>query len=47
VRSAEVVALFGERLFDPDVARSKPGAPAAGFAGRCEGWVCDKLRFYL
>jgi cardiolipin synthase len=46
-RSPEAVALFEERLFDPDVARSKPGTPAAGFARRCEGWVCDKLRFYL
>ena len=46
-RSAEIAELFEERLFLPDVARSRPGVPATGFARRCEGWVADKLRFYL
>lgn len=46
-RSAEAAALFEERLFDPDVARSRPGVPPSGLRGRCESWACDKLRFYL
>jgi phosphatidylserine/phosphatidylglycerophosphate/cardiolipin synthase-like enzyme len=46
-RSAEIVELFEDRLFFPDVARSRPGEPPSGFAGRAESWACDKLRFYL
>ena len=46
-RSRDVADRFVERLFDPDVARSRRGAPATGFARRCESWACDKLRFYL
>ena len=30
-RSAEAAALFEERLFEPDIARSKPGEPPSGY----------------
>jgi cardiolipin synthase len=45
--SAEVAALLEERLFEPDIARSKHGEPPSGTRERIEGWVWDKLSFVL
>jgi cardiolipin synthase len=45
--SAAVAALFEERLFEPDIARSKRGEPPSGPLARLESRVCDKLTFYL
>ena len=46
-RSAEAAALFSERLFEPDIARSKRGAPPSGIRQRLDSWLCDKLTYYL
>ena len=46
-RSPEAAALFTERLFEPDIARSKRGEPPSGSRDRFQGWVCDKLTYYL
>jgi cardiolipin synthase len=46
-RDAEAAALVRERLFEPDIARSKPGEPPSGPAARAHSWVCDKLTYYL
>ena len=46
-RSPELAALFEERLFEPDIARSKRGEPPSGARQRLESWLCDKLTFFL
>ena len=46
-RSAEAAALLNERLFEPDVARSKRGEPPSGPRERLQSWLCDKLTYYL
>jgi cardiolipin synthase A/B len=46
-RSGEAAALFRERLFDPDIARSSRGRPPSGARARLESRLCDKLTFYL
>jgi cardiolipin synthase A/B len=46
-RSAEAAALFQERLFEPDIARSSRGQPPSGARARLESRLCDKLTFYL
>ena len=46
-RSPEAAAVFEERLFEPDIARSKPGAPSSGARERFEGWLWDKLAYFL
>ena len=46
-RSPEAAALLEERLFEPDIARSKPGEPPSGTRERFESWVWDKLTFFL
>ena len=43
VQSAETAALFEERLFEPDIARSSPGEPPSGSRERRESWVWSKL----
>jgi cardiolipin synthase len=45
-RSAEVAARFEERLFEPDVARSRRGEPPEG-GERLESWLWDKLTYFL
>jgi hypothetical protein len=45
--SAEAAPLFEERLFEPDIARSKPGEPRTGIGERLEGWIWDKLSYFL
>jgi cardiolipin synthase A/B len=46
-RSAELAAKLEERLFAPDVERAEPGRPPAGTRARMEGWLGDKLTYYL
>jgi phosphatidylserine/phosphatidylglycerophosphate/cardiolipin synthase-like enzyme len=46
-RSAEAATLFEERLFEPDIARSKRGEPRTATLERLEGRVWDKLSYFL
>jgi cardiolipin synthase A/B len=46
-RSPELAQLLEERLFGPDIARAEPGEPPAGARERLDGWLCDKLTYYL
>jgi cardiolipin synthase A/B len=46
-RSAETAALVEERLFEPDIARSKRGEPPSGARERLESWLWDKLSWFL
>ena len=46
-RSPEAAALMRERLFEPDIARSKPGRPPSGVGERLAGMVCDRLTYIL
>jgi hypothetical protein len=46
-RSAETAALLEERLFAPDIARSKRGEPPSGTRERVRGWLWDKLASFL
>ena len=42
-RSAETAALIEERLFEPDIARSKAGEPLSGAHALFEAWFWSKL----
>ena len=46
-RSAEAAALLEERLFEPDIARSKPGEPTSGLQENLQSWFWDKLSSFL
>ena len=46
-RSPEAASLFEERLFGPDIARSKRGDPPSGTRERFQSWFWDKLTFFL
>ena len=46
-RSPAAAALFEERLFEPDIARSKRGEPPSGASERLESWLWDKLAYFL
>ena len=46
-RSPDAAALMEERLFEPDIARAKRGEPARETRERLEGWLWDKLTFFL
>jgi hypothetical protein len=46
-RSRELVALLEERLFEPDVARSKRAEPPSEPRARLESWVSEELSFFL
>ena len=46
-RSPEAAALFQERLFEPDIARSSRGRPPSGARARLQSRLCDKITFYL
>jgi cardiolipin synthase A/B len=46
-RSPETAALLEERLFAPDIARSKRGEPRSEMRERFESWLWDKLTFFL
>jgi cardiolipin synthase len=46
-RSPEAAALIEERLFEPDIARSKRGQPPSGTREQLESWLWDKLTYFL
>ena len=46
-RSAGTASLFEERLFEPDIARSHSGWPPSGVGEGIEGWLWDKLTYFL
>ena len=46
-RSAEAAALLEKRLFEPDIARSKPGEPPSEMRERFQSWFWDKLSSFL
>jgi cardiolipin synthase len=46
-RSPEAAALFEERLFGRDIARSRPGEPPSGTGERLKSWLWDKLTYFL
>jgi cardiolipin synthase len=46
-RSPQAAALLEERLFEPDIARSKRGEPPAAGRDRFEGWLWDKFTYFL
>jgi cardiolipin synthase A/B len=46
-RSPELAALFETRLFEPDIARSKPGEAPSGTRNRFKSWLWDKLSYFL
>ena len=46
-RSAETAALLEERLFAPDIARSKLGEPPTGARERFRNWLWYKLASFL
>jgi hypothetical protein len=45
--SPEAAALVEERLFEPDIARSKRGEPPTETRERLEGWLWDRLSRFL
>ncbi len=46
-RSRPLATLFEQRLFEPDIARSKPGEPASGTRERFQSWLWGELEFFL
>ena len=46
-RNPDAAALFEERLFEPDIARSEPGEPSSGTRERFQSWLWDKLSSFL
>jgi hypothetical protein len=46
-RSPGAAALLEERLFEPDIARSKRGEPPSGTGEWTESWLWDKLTYFL
>jgi phosphatidylserine/phosphatidylglycerophosphate/cardiolipin synthase-like enzyme len=46
-RSPAAAALFEERLFEPDIARSQRGQPPSGTSEHLENWLWDKLTYFL
>jgi cardiolipin synthase A/B len=46
-RSPAAAALFEERLFEPDIARSHRGKPPTGTRAEFESWLWDKLTYFL
>jgi cardiolipin synthase len=46
-RSAATAKLLEERLFTPDIARSHLGKPPGGLKAWVEGWLWDKLAYFL
>jgi cardiolipin synthase len=47
VESPELAALFEERIFGPDIARSVPGEPLSGFRDTTIAWIADKLGYFI
>ena len=47
VESEELAALFEERIFGPDIARSTPGELPSGFRDKTVSWIADKLGYFV
>jgi cardiolipin synthase len=45
--SAAAATLFEERVFGPDIARSRAGKPPTGVGAGIKGWLWDKLAYFL
>jgi cardiolipin synthase A/B len=45
--SQQAAALVRERLFEPDIARSKRGEPPSRAGERLASWLADKVTYYL
>jgi cardiolipin synthase A/B len=45
--SAELAELVEERLFEPDIARSKAGIAPSRTSERLKSWACEKVSFIL
>jgi cardiolipin synthase A/B len=46
-RSAQTAALMEQRVFEPDIAKSRPGTPPSGLRTRFKDWTWDKLAYFL
>ena len=46
-RSRAVATLFEQRLFEPDIARSKRGEPPSGARERFGSWLWGELEYFL
>ena len=46
-RDSETVAVFQERIFEPDIARSTPAKAAEGLRARVQHSLCDRLAYFL
>jgi cardiolipin synthase len=46
-RSPEAAALFEQRLFEPDIARSQRGEPSSGAKEHVQSWLWDRLAWFL
>jgi cardiolipin synthase len=46
-RSPEVANLFEERVFTPDIAKSKPGVAPTGLESRLRDWLWNELAYFL
>ena len=46
-RSPQTAGLIQERLFDPDIARAKPGEKPTAAVKRVESWLWDKRSSFL
>jgi cardiolipin synthase len=46
-RSAPTAKRFEERVFEPDIARSKPGKEPHGLGSRFGDWFWNKLAYFL
>ena len=46
-RSATTASLLEQRVFEPDIAKSRPGTAPTGLRTRFKDWVWDKLSYFL
>jgi len=46
-RSPETAALFEERVFGPDIAKSHAGTPPTALGARLKDWFWDRLAYFL
>jgi len=46
-RSPETAALFEERVFGPDIAKSHAGTPPHGLGTKLKDWFWDRLAYFL
>ena len=46
-RSATTASLMEQRVFEPDIAKSRSGTPPTGLRSRLKDWAWDKLSYFL